>query len=340
MGLPEIQITTVATGHGNPATARLLGEDFAAAGFPVFSTPVSVAAFPANIWHRSMTRRAGVYNDNLRGSLASQLLGIAMASEAGLRRGLRRADVLLAVQELPLTLFRYLPSLIPVFFRQLYLFIPDVDPKANAVKLMHQLSPHLTPIVWNQSAQDKLKAQDLSPLLARSPFALLTEAEIALHRKHQPPYTVLKHSGSGLSPVLRETALKSSTPDTPLVEITPDHTIIHGRGSSHTYSNPDFRSMYRTIGLAHHIISHPSEVVSVLAEIIARGWQGEVTFFAPRGQHERVNLAFFASLGYPYSTISEDGQISAFTNELVAHPFTREIAKSQLGTIPLSQILA
>lgn len=340
MGLPEIQITTVATGHGNLATADLLEYDFVDAGFNVFSTPISVAAFPAKIWHRRMTRRARSYNDNLRGSLASQLLGVAMASEAGLRRGLRRADVLLAVQELPLTLFSYLPSLIPVFFRQLYLFIPDVDPKANAVDLMHKLSPHLTPVVWNQSAQQKLETQSLSPILARSPFALITEEEIALHQQRQPPYAVLKQSGSGLNRVLRETALGSLAPNTPLLEITPDQTIIHDQGSSRSYPNPGFLPMYRTIGLAQHVISHPSEVVGVLAENIARGWQGEVTFFAPRGRHEQANLDFFARLGYPYSIISTDGKITTFTPETVSYSASRAFAHSQLGTIPLSQILA
>lgn len=56
------------------------------------------------------------------------------------------------------------------------------------------------------------------------------------------------------------------------------------------------------------LISYPSEMIQVIAQAKAAGWQGEHYSLPPRGRHEQINLAWAQELGITSSMEIKNGK--------------------------------
>lgn len=341
---PIIQGCVVAVGDGNPATYAFLADQLHAAGFTTSTARVDISPIPASLWHRRMTTKHSKYDSNLRSSPLAVGLGYLMAAEAAINSLGDKPRTLLQVQEMPLQLLADMPNLARALYDQIFLYIPDVEPKANTKRIMAALRDILTPLVWNMQAYNQLLAQGFKPILMKFAITPLTKDQIALNQKAKGlNSSVLKHSGSGVNEKLRNAALTLVGQDQTFTEITPNHVVWQSsHGVRHVYERPNLLTLYKDIAGANHIITYPSEMIGVLTDLISKGWIGRVTILSPRGSHERTNLKFFHALGYPYDFVNRMGNIIQYHGKSdldQAKADAQKRASAQLGTISIAEAM-
>lgn len=315
----DIKVFCPQIGHGNPLTALAIGDQlgeqtdvniFGGRGYGVAALRF-LHQLMSSLDHASSQYTEK--SESLRGGIGAFVIGL-LQLESWLReerleqfKGRSLSQIGVFVQE---HLLGILPEgLLERWFPQgVFLYIPDVFPKASAVKILK--AKNVRPIVWNRQAFDELQEKGLDPILAQPvlPFSLI-EAETILTGK--PQKKVLKSSGSGISGKYLQTIVNSRQEGEILEIWLPDRKIIYdsrnkdGRveftpGNLKEYG----RSFYTSILDAGEIISYPSEMVQVISSLLTKGWRGRFRVLPPRGRHEKRNFEWLKSFIAP---TEEDG---------------------------------
>lgn len=341
---PVIQGCVVDTGDGNPATYAFLADQLHAAGITTSTARVDISPIPASLWHQRMTTKHSKYNSNLRSSPLAVGMGYLMAAEAAINSLGDKPRTLLQVQEMPLQLLADMPNLARALYDQIFLYVPDVEPKENAKRIMAALRGILIPLVWNVQTYNLLIAQGYEPILMKFAITPLNQEQIAINQKTKGyNSSVLKHAGSGVNEKLRNAALTLVGHGQTFTEITPSHVVWQSsHGVRRVYKRPNLLTLYKDIAGANHIITYPSEMIGVLTDLISKGWIGRVTILSPRGSHEWTNLKFFHSLGYPYDFVDSRGNITQYHGKRDldrAKADAQPRAFAQLGTISIAEAM-
>lgn len=304
-----VQYGTPAVGDGNRLVLDVIAHQLKG-DFSLINTSQTISSIPARIWHARMTKSEKGYNESLRDSPLSAMLGCMLALEGALRRGKNQAKIGIFTQEMQLSLLALFPQLTTHFYDQIYLLIPDVSPKHNAIAIMKKLKDVVVPVVWNTHAKSQLDKLDLNPILTAPFLTTLTPQEILKSQAYQPRYSVIRGSGSGLADNLRTLAHMLRNPKIPNLEITSDNaTWTLPNGQKRAYSRGQLADIPRDIALASEVYIYPNELTALLIHQISHGWLGLINIFEPRGSHEENNLKFLSQLGYPYRIIYKNGRV-------------------------------
>lgn len=344
---PEIVHAHTTIGDGNPATSTWIATALQAelgSDENQHQIAITDTARLAQSLHEAMsqvTTLGHLYtsrSDAVRGSFAGKTLGMLMSLEllGKIPDSRDRKPFLVETQEFPLELFATFPELADAFFSHIYLPIPDVAAKASAVATLQRLGKdRVTPLVWNRHTFAELTRAGLTPLLTTVPIAPLQTDEIALSSQYTPRYIVIKESGSGAPKALVQATKALLDNSLPLLHITPKRATWEVRGVQHHYTRGTHEEIYRDIARASMVVTYPSEMVGVIMQLYARGWQGHVAFWEPRGAHEANNLAYFTARGLPYTLITTDGPVAYNADQSIIPA----ALQAELGTTPVARAI-
>lgn len=290
-------------GDGNPFAMEEVVQLLIQAGFSVDAYYLRVSQLPAKLFHVLMTMNsqgAVLYTakgESVRDSIFARVLGVGMWNEfkfqAGLtpKKGAEKKRVGIVVQEMIIGATPL--SELEKLFDHIFLIIPDVLPKQNAVNIMIRFQGMVTPVVWNRSAYIKLQSLELSPLLVK-PEMLQSFAPNIHQFAQKNERVVAKTSGSGMpAGQIWQTISDLKEIGRPF-EFHHPNFILTDRMIFPTALDAKWRRWLFMQRLAKNppagFISLPSEQARVALEMMIHGWKGIYGLFPPRGPHERVNL--------------------------------------------------
>lgn len=234
--------------------------------------------------------------ESVRDSIFARALGVGMWNEFTFQSRLKPKKVAeqkrvgIVVQEM--VIGATLLSELEKVFDHIYLIIPDVLPKQNAITIMHRCKGMVTPVVWNQSAYTKLLSLNLSPLLVK-PEMVKSFAPNVLSYAKDSERIVAKTSGSGMPPgQILQTISDLNSLKQPF-EFHHPNFIWTNRFILPTVPDAKWRRRLFMQSLAKNppagFISLPSEQARVALEMMVLDWKGIYGMFPPRGPHEQVN---------------------------------------------------
>jgi len=315
----EQGITTVSPGigHGNPATALAIAQGLNTK--PLIFDGTGVICL--RLAHQGMTQVEGLSrlysegSEKARGGLGMLAIGLLQLHDFLKSAGIISqplspySDIGIFTQE---HLLGVLPAEILTWWfpRGVFLYVPDVYPKASAVAILERLRGVVTPLVWNSDAYEEIKRKGLNPRLVTPvlPFGLIEEKKAG---ELDPSKVVVKSSGSGIPASFLEAIEKSRKEGQkmeiwlPKVKITVSD---QGREEENTPQNiGDYlSSFYQSLLNVGTIICGPSEMVQVIVALNNAGWQGEVILLPPRGKHEVRNREWLIKVAREANCVVEE----------------------------------
>jgi len=300
--IPRIAVFCPQIGHGNPATAEAISSSYGEESrVSIFNGP---GVLVLSRVHQVMTRLKGLSDlyskesEKVRNGLGIIGIGLLQLPDFLRNSGLilhpfsPLSEVGVFTQE---HLLGVLPSevLTQWFPRGVFLYIPDVFPKASAVAILKKLKGVVTPLVWNVDAYEELRKEGLNPQLVEPvlPFGLIGKKEIGELNQSK---IVVKSSGSGIAHSVSQAILQSREVGTEMEVWLPKKIMEVTDSGLKERQAPDdigkyLSSFYQSLLDAETIICGPSEMVQVVAALVAAGWKGKVILLPTRGRHEVRN---------------------------------------------------
>jgi hypothetical protein len=298
--IPRIAVFCPKIGHGNPATAEAISSSYGEESrVSIFNGP---GVLVLSRVHQVMTRLKGLSDLYSEGSEKVRSgLGIIGIGLLQLPDFLRNSGLILhpfsPLSEVGIFTQEHVLGVLPSevltqwFPRGVFLYIPDVYPKASAVAILKKLEGVVTPLVWNTAAYEELRKEGLNPQLVESvlPFGLIGKREIG---ELNPSKIVVKSSGSGIPHSVLQAILQSRKRGTEMEVWLPKKIMeVTDSGTEERQPSDDeyLSSFYQSLLDAETIICGPSEMVQVVAALVAAGWKGKVILLPTRGRHEVRN---------------------------------------------------
>ncbi len=308
--IPNIIAAVPSIGDGNPLQMETAVRLLRLHGNAVDAHYISFTQLPAQLFHVLMTMsRAGTdtytqHGERVRESFLAKMLGIGMWNEFCLLAGLRKdrhgnnPRIGVVVQEMIIGAVSR--KELQKRFDHVYLLIPDVHPKQNAVAIMQKFRGIVTPVVWNVPAYNNLQKQGLDPILVK-PEMLHAFVPNIQHYVVQNEYTLVKTSGSGIPPFealrMHDELKKAGMP----FEFHHPQIIVNQKVLGLTVPIAQWRRQRYMENLAKKppkiFKTLPSEQAQIVVEMILGGWNGKWEPMPFRGPHEKVNSEELRSWG-------------------------------------------
>lgn len=272
---------------------------------------LQLSQLPAKLFHVLMTLSttgARLYTaggEFVRQSIFANMLGKMMWTESVIQAGLRQQDkhqtqrhIGVVVQEMVIGATP--TDVLQKMFDHIFLLVPDVQPKQNAVGMMQKHCAIVTPVVWNVSAQKALEKQGLSPLLVQ-PQMVQAFAPLGWQLPSTHNETLVKTSGSGMPPHQILEVLSALREQEAPYEFHHPQFIATQQGVFPTMPYASWRRVAYMKKffecLPTRLISLPSEQLRIALELMMLGWGGRWGALEPRGPHEHINLREVESWG-------------------------------------------
>lgn len=341
-----VSIAVLNTGDGNPSTAYAASKIAKREEVPNTVLSLDRMGKFAGILHKIMTRFASQayteHSSNLRGGVGGKMLAALCYRE--LLKEIVHADKtqnfnalrLFVVQEF--MLLGATPEELRALYNDVFLIVPDVFPKASAVASLEEkkeLDARL--LVWNLQAYHHVR-EALGPegVQLYAPFLVDGLADFAkVEREKQdgrrPFDVIVKSSGSGgISEKQARQILDACNRANLTVFIQTPNAHYNNQvylQKPRPYPNRGERFAYpedvtKRERIDHFygqlsedtqiIISYPSEMVQVAAEMMAKGVKVKFIALPPRGEHEAKNLIFAIEAGLCVAVLKFDGNKTEF----------------------------
>lgn len=227
-------------------------------------------------------------------------------------------------------------QLLRLHFKKIQLLIPDVRPKESALATASK-HPQIEMVTWNKQTYDNLAADGYT-IVYKAPTLVqgLTSQEYYenIAEPNRGIDIVMKSSGSGMPPEMRDVILAALRQQNLTWEYHHPHGVIGSYGSrefSLKNNNTEklLQRFYESLGGKTKIlICYPSEMAQAITELYQRGCtQMQVLLLPPRGQHEVINLQ------YLWDTYGSIGLITGVLVRKVADAVPAGIPKIPLAAI-------
>lgn len=309
-------IATLDTGHGNPATLLALLRIFTQSGVEPTDIFLKNSGALAQVPHTLMTTLAPEaytkHSSELRRSILGQCLSFLCNKEL-----IREVDKqhpfmsnLYAIQEFMLLGAK--PKDLEHRFNSVSLVVPDVYPKPSAVEeFKNKLDLDVRFIVWNVPAYVELFKVFGKRARLFAPFLVEGLANMKNSEEQDVWNVVIKSSGSG--GMNKDTAMRivdsCCKANLRAFAHMPGGYVstVHGHHEYDPVVDKTSRIKHFYGKISKHtrvVISYPSEMTQVAAELMQNNIPAKMVAFPPRGVHEARNLQFAIDAGICVAILS------------------------------------